>query len=130
MYNRDTFSICRAVRLANPKSITISGIYVKIGQFASTMGAGILEDAYTTALQPLQNGVPPRPLSEIAAIIESDVGLPMATLFQSFEPKPVGAASIAQAHRATLAGSGERVIVKVQYPEVATLYAADFGSSH
>ena len=56
--------------------------------------------------------------------------LPMATLFQSFEPKPVGAASIAQAHRATLAGSGERVIVKVQYPEVATLYAADFGSSH
>ena len=94
------------------------------------MGAGILEDAYTTALQPLQNGVPPRPLSEIAAIIESDVGLPMAALFQSFEPKPVGAASIAQAHRATLAGSGERVIVKVQYPEVAQLYAADFGSSH
>lgn len=106
--------------------LRLGGIYVKIGQFASTMGAGILEEAYVSALRPLQDGVPPRSLSEVTAIIELSVGLPMAELFQSFEPLPVGAASIAQAHRAVLAGSGEEVIVKVQYPEVAQLYKADF----
>jgi predicted unusual protein kinase regulating ubiquinone biosynthesis (AarF/ABC1/UbiB family) len=106
--------------------LRLGGIYVKIGQFASTMGAGILEEAYISALRPLQDGVPPRSLPEVTAIIELSVGLPMSELFQSFEVLPVGAASIAQAHRAVLAGSGEEVIVKVQYPEVAELYAADF----
>jgi len=88
--------------------------------------AQVLEDAYVTALRPLQDGVPPRPLREVAAIIEGDVGIPMSELFESFEALPVGAASIAQAHRARLAGSGEEVVVKVQYPEVAGLYSADF----
>ena len=37
--------------------LRLGGIYVKIGQFASTMGAGILEDAYIRALQPLQDAV-------------------------------------------------------------------------
>ena len=106
--------------------LRLGGIYVKIGQFASTMGAGILQDAYIAALRPLQDGVPPRLLSEVAAIIEASVGVPMAELFESFDEQPVGAASIAQAHRARLAGSGEEVVVKVQYPEVAELYQADF----
>ena len=70
--------------------------------------------------------MPPRPLSEVAAIIEASVGIPMAALFDSFDEHPVGAASIAQAHRARLSGSGEEVVVKVQYPEVAELYQADF----
>ena len=34
--------------------LRLGGIYVKIGQFASTMGAGILKDAYVAALRPLQ----------------------------------------------------------------------------
>jgi predicted unusual protein kinase regulating ubiquinone biosynthesis (AarF/ABC1/UbiB family) len=87
--------------------LRLGGIYVKIGQFASTMGNGILQDAYVAALRPLQDGVPPRPLSEVSAIIEASVGIPMAELFESFDELPVGAASIAQAHRARLAGSGE-----------------------
>jgi aarF domain-containing kinase len=105
--------------------LSLGGIYVKVGQFVSTMGAGILEDVYIQALRPLQDGVPPRSLAEVSAIIEADIGVPMAELFISFEPRPVGAASIAQAHRATLI-DGRKVIVKVQYPEVPALYAADF----
>ena len=105
--------------------LRLGGVYVKLGQFASTMGAGILEEAYVTALRPLQDGVPPRSLAEVSGIIERSVGRPMEELFLSFDATPVGAASIAQAHRATLA-DGRSVIVKVQYPEVAALYAADF----
>lgn len=105
--------------------LMLGGIYVKLGQVCSTIGAGILEDAYITALRPLQDGVPPRSVDEVSAIIEASVGARMSDLFESFDPLPVGAASIAQAHRATLVG-GARVIVKVQYPEVAELYDADF----
>eukprot|EP00613_Pedinella_sp_CCMP2098_P056351 CAMPEP_0171863218 /NCGR_PEP_ID=MMETSP0992-20121227/28125_1 /TAXON_ID=483369 /ORGANISM="non described non described, Strain CCMP2098" /LENGTH=82 /DNA_ID=CAMNT_0012485545 /DNA_START=69 /DNA_END=317 /DNA_ORIENTATION=+ len=43
----------------------------------------------------------------------------MDLLFSSFDPTPIGAASIAQAHHATLA-DGTAVVVKVQYPEVAS----------
>ena len=65
-----------------------------------------------SALQPLQDGVPSRSIDEISAIIEASVGRPMDELFASFEAEPVGAASIAQAHRATLI-DGRSVIVKV-----------------
>ena len=105
--------------------LQLGGIYVKVGQFASTMGAGILEDSYVQALRPLQDGVPPRSLEEVSTIIESSVGRTMSELFLSFDESPVGAASIAQAHRATLL-DGREVIVKVQYPEVEGLFAADF----
>ena len=107
--------------------LSLGGIYVKLGQLISTIGAGIVEDTYITALRPLQDGVPPRSLAEVSAIVEASVGLPMAEIFESFEAAPVGAASIAQAHRATLLG-GQEVIVKVQYPEVAELYDADFSN--
>ena len=107
--------------------IQLGGIYVKIGQFVSTMGAGILNDAYTTALRPLQDGVPPRSIEQVTRIIEESVGKPMSSLFESFDERPLGAASIAQAHAATLVG-GQRCVVKVQYPEVAELYDADFNN--
>ena len=105
--------------------LQLGGIYVKIGQFASTMGAGILEDEYIQALKPLQDGVPPRSLEEVSRIIEGSVGHSMQELFLSFDPIPLGAASIAQAHRATL-HDGREIVVKIQYPEVASLYEADF----
>ena len=107
--------------------LSLGGIYVKLGQVASTVGAGVLQDSYVRALRPLQDGVPPRSLAEVSAIIETSVGLPMDALFEWFDPAPVGAASIAQAHRATLR-DGTLCIVKVQYPEVARLYDADFSN--
>jgi hypothetical protein len=105
--------------------LRLGGVYVKIGQLLSTVGGGILDDAYVSALTSLQDGVPPRPLSQISRIIERSVGQRMEDLFTSFEEVPVGAASIAQAHRAILK-DGTLVIVKVQYPDVAELYEADF----
>jgi aarF domain-containing kinase len=95
--------------------LQLGGIYVKVGQFASTMGAGILEDTYVQALRPLQDGVPPRSIDEVRSIIEASVGRTMDELFLSFDAVPVGAASIAQAHRATLL-DGREVIVKVSPP--------------
>lgn len=120
--------------------LSLGGIYVKIGQVFSTIGQGLLPDEYVIALQPLQDGVPPRSLTEIAAIIEKSTGKRLDEIFVDFHPTPLGAASIAQAHRARLVlPSSSRhphnnnnnesysipVVVKVQYPEVATLFRAD-----
>mmetsp|Transcript_12541 Transcript_12541/g.25522 ORF Transcript_12541/g.25522 Transcript_12541/m.25522 type:complete len:413 (-) Transcript_12541:1293-2531(-) len=105
--------------------LSLGGIYVKLGQLMSTMGAALFEEEYIVALTPLQDGVPPRSFQEVKRIIEDDCGRPMDLLFSSFDPTPIGAASIAQAHHATLA-DGTAVVVKVQYPEVASHYAADF----
>jgi predicted unusual protein kinase regulating ubiquinone biosynthesis (AarF/ABC1/UbiB family) len=110
----------------------MGGIYIKIGQVMSTIGQGLLPDEYVQALRPLQDGVTPRDYSQVSKIIEESTGKKMEDIFASFEEKPIGSASIAQAHRATLrladGSSGERVIVKIQYPEVAKLFHADLGN--
>jgi len=88
--------------------LELGGIYVKLGQLVSTLGAGIFDDTYIKALAPLQDGVPPRSSGEVAAIIERSTGRTMGQLFACFEPLPVGAASIAQAHRASLVDGATR----------------------
>lgn len=108
----------------------MGGIYVKIGQAASTMGSGILPEEYVQALRPLQDGVPPRDYDTIARIIERSTGRKMKDVFEEFDPHPIGAATIGQAHRAVLKGDhpDEPVVVKVQYPEVAELFDADLNN--
>lgn len=113
--------------------LSLGGIYVKIGQVMSTIGAGLLPEEYIRALRPLQDGVPAKSIEEISKIIESSSGRRMEDLFLDFEANPIGAASIAQAHRAVLRPSSleeppQRVIVKVQYPEVADLFSADLAN--
>ena len=49
-------------------------------------------------------------------IIEGELGAPVDELFASFDPVPLGSASIGQVHRAVLRG-GESVAIKVQRPE-------------
>lgn len=125
----------KAVRMVE----RMGGIYVKIGQTLSTVGSGILPEEYCQALRPLQDGVPPRTYYTIATIIEQSTGQKMEDIFSSFDEKPVGAATIAQAHRAVLkqpshdgqvpnSKNQQEVIVKVQYPEVAELFEADLNN--
>jgi predicted unusual protein kinase regulating ubiquinone biosynthesis (AarF/ABC1/UbiB family) len=88
----------------------------------STIGQGLLPQQYLDALRPLQDGVPPRTYAEVSDIIQQSTGKSMDELFVHFEEKPIGSASIAQVHRATLRPRNEgeeplQVVIKVQYPE-------------
>ena len=99
------------------------GMFVKLGQVASTR-SDLLPADITDELRKLQSDAPPADSAAVEALVEAELGAPVATLFASFDPEPVAAASIAQAHKATL-HSGELVIVKVQRPGIEDLVNRD-----
>ena len=89
--------------------------FVKFGQLLSTR-SDILPDSVLSELQMLQDTVAPMPLEAAQGIIERELGAPALAIFESFDPVPLGSASIGQVYRAVLR-SGENVAVKVQRPE-------------
>jgi len=75
-------------------------------------------------MAPLQDSCPARPFEVVKSIIEEDFEKDLYKLFNSFEERPIGAASIGQVHRATLK-DGTRVVVKIMYPGVEDVFRGD-----
>ena len=84
----------------------------------------ILPDAYCRELEKLCADSNPLPLQAVTDVIEFELGQPVEDIFSSFEATPLGSASIAQVHAATLA-DGRKVVVKVQRPHVAETMRED-----
>jgi len=101
----------------------LKGAFAKAGQFAA-LRYDVLPPQVRTSLAELQDRVPPLPARQIRAVVERELGRPLEALFASFDSEPVGAASIAQVHRATLP-DGREVAVKVQYPWLESSLGAD-----
>jgi ubiquinone biosynthesis protein len=97
--------------------------YVKLGQIVSSQ-SNVLPPDWITELQKLQSDVPPFPSERVEEIVEGELDAPLTELFQSFSLKPLAAASIGQAHRATM-HDGQEVIVKVQRPDIVPQIDAD-----
>ena len=94
---------------------------IKLGQTLATRPDLVGEEAAHDLLR-LQDALPPVPFAEIRAQIERSFGRPLETLFAEIEEAPVGAASIAQVHRARTP-DGARVAVKVIRPGVEEDFA-------
>ncbi|HLZ80429.1 MAG TPA: AarF/UbiB family protein [Ktedonobacteraceae bacterium] len=97
--------------------------FIKLGQMLSTR-SDLLPAPYTVALSRLQHTIAPVPGSQIAKIIEADLGASIADLFCFFDFEPVATASIAQVHKALL-HDGSSVAIKVQRPGVQQQVEAD-----
>jgi len=97
--------------------------FVKFGQVLSTR-SDILPEGVLSELQKLQDTAKPMPAGVAQRIIERELGAPVDEVFASFDPVPLGSASIGQVHKAELR-SGETVAVKVQRPEAPGRVAGD-----
>ncbi|CAF1564348.1 unnamed protein product [Rotaria sp. Silwood1] len=103
------------------------GVYIKLGQIASTR-PDIVPKPYLKKFAQLQDGVPAQSGEYARQMIEQAFDKPLEDIFSEFNPKPVGAATIGQAHEARLKGSNKEVIIKIQYPEVRRLFELDFST--
>lgn len=93
-------------------------IFIKLGQHLSSMGY-LLPLEWTTTFIPLQDKCPVSSIESVEAMFVTDTGKSVDELFSSFESVPIGAASLAQVHIATLKETGQKVAVKVQHPALA-----------
>lgn len=101
-------------------AISMGGVMIKLGQFASTR-EDILPEEIVRELSNLQDEVPSVKFKHIKKVIESEIG-DIDELFTWLKDEPVAAASLGQVHRAQLK-DGDRVVVKVQRPNIrGTVY--------
>ncbi|GAU19732.1 hypothetical protein TSUD_78580 [Trifolium subterraneum] len=96
--------------------------FIKIGQQFSTR-VDILPQEYVDQLSELQDQVPPFPSETAMAIVEEELGAPIAGIFDQFDYEPIAAASLGQVHRAKL--RGQEVVIKVQRPGLKDLFDID-----
>jgi predicted unusual protein kinase regulating ubiquinone biosynthesis (AarF/ABC1/UbiB family) len=97
--------------------------FVKFGQALSTR-PDMVPPAYLVALERTQDRMTPVPFEQVRAVIETELEVRLNHLFASFDEQPLGSASLAQVHRATLR-DGQEVAVKVQRPGITEAIRGD-----
>ncbi|MCX5779892.1 MAG: AarF/ABC1/UbiB kinase family protein [Firmicutes bacterium] len=107
--------LCRAF-------IELGPTFIKLGQILSTR-PDMLSPAFIEELETLQDKVPSFSYEEVVEQLVREIGHP-DEVFAEFNPEPLAAASIGQVHAGRLK-SGEKVIVKVQRPNIEKMVEND-----
>ena len=90
--------------------------FIKLGQILSTR-ADLLPPEYLAELTKLQDSAPPVAFEDMQKVLVAELNRPIPEIFAQFDPVPLAAASIGQAHAATL-WDGTEVVVKIRRPGV------------
>lgn len=101
----------------------LKGSVVKIGQMLALYGEHILPPEITRALQTLNDDTATLRWERIEQNLRRILGDKLNDL--DVDPNPIGTASLAQVHRATIRKTGEQIVLKIQYPGVADAIDSD-----
>lgn len=102
----------------------LKGSVVKIGQMMALFGEHFLPEEVTTALHTLENQTSALEWPAIERHLKIELGeVKMAEL--DIEQEPLGAASLAQVHKAVRKSDGLELCLKIQYPGVADAIDSD-----
>lgn len=97
--------------------------FVKLGQVLATR-VDLLPPDWISEFERLQSEVPPVPFDTLLPQLEQALGASPMELFRDVQTTPLGAASIAQVHAATLQ-DGTPVVLKVMRPGIRPKIEAD-----
>lgn len=97
--------------------------FVKLGQILSTR-VDLFAPEWISEFEKLQDQASAVPFDQIRDQLAADLGADPDSVFAGLDPVPLAAGSIAQVHRAQLAG-GMPVIVKVRRPGIDAVIDAD-----
>ncbi|HWX97108.1 MAG TPA: AarF/UbiB family protein [Solirubrobacteraceae bacterium] len=112
--------LARELRLALEE---LGPTFIKLGQLLSTR-ADLLAPDYRRELSKLQDAAPPAPADAIRETVESELAGAGTAAFAEFDPQPLAAGSVGEAHAGVL-HDGTRVVVKVRRPGVVELIERD-----
>ena len=120
--SKDVESLSAAARLRLSFE-ELGPTFVKLGQLMASRPDLVPPD-FLEELSKLHDQVPTVPFAEIERVMVNHFGKDLNEVFDNFDQQPLGAASIAQVHRATLKG-GANVVVKVQRPGIEKVIRED-----
>ncbi len=112
----------RRARWLTEELIHLGSAFIKLGQLLSAR-PDILPAGWVEELTALQDSVPAFGFDRVQTMLEEELGQRCAEVID-LDPEPLGAASLAQVHRASLR-SGRQVVLKVQRPGLEDLFRLD-----
>ena len=112
----------RRARWLTEELIRLGSAFIKLGQLLSAR-PDILPAGWVEELTALQDSVPAFGFDRVQTMLEEELGQRCAEVID-LDPEPLGAASLAQVHRASLR-SGRQVVLKVQRPGLEDLFRLD-----
>jgi ubiquinone biosynthesis protein len=121
--NRDElekFTVAQRIRISFEE---LGPTFVKLGQLLATR-PDLVPASWTQEFSILHASVQQLPFSTIEQVLIEEFGDSLYKNFQSFDPEPLGSASIAQVHKAKLL-DGTEVVIKVQRPGIVSLINDD-----
>jgi ubiquinone biosynthesis protein len=116
----EKFTVAQRIRMSFEE---LGPTFVKLGQLLATR-PDLVPQSWTQEFSKLHASVQQLPFATIEQVLVEEFGDSLYKHFQSFDPEPLGSASIAQVHNAKLI-DGTEVVIKVQRPGIVGLINDD-----